>query len=1318
MAPVEVKKGLVTYHYLVDHVPLIEAINNLEKSLPSRLWVVKQAVKCATTTNISANYYYDTNNNKWVLEGTSNGPFPTIDGVTVTPNDRVLIKDQTDTSQNGIYVLDDVGSSNRPFKLSRATDLDENPEFTGNIIIPVLEGQANSSRTFTLTSENVDLSKRDGIAFSEIFLVPGGKVEVSSTDTMADYLQNKIIAGDNITITKQTGADGSEQLSVYTVTSPAFAGITINGPISQSYGSDTQTMLLHTSDFFSDTVISGLLPATSSTLTSDISAGVAYVMGRRIVKGTTSHTYTALKDTYVDLKGDGTYIFTEVDNGADAPPVAPDSIRLAKVITSATAITSVVDLRQLHKIVVDTSGNVGIGTTSPGYKLEVNGDIKGTNLISASLTSGSILFSGSNGLISQDNANLFWDNTNKRLGIGTTIPQAKLHITDSILITGQTNPYYALHYTGDYNFIRWVPATDNNPSYDGIQIRNAANTANKFAVSKGGTIYTADVLQVAGTGNSYIMGNVGIGTNPTNFKLQIDGNTGPNIDNTYDLGSTSYRWKSLYLGGGSLNIDQIGGTNYERLNIGYDTNNNRFQILTTTSGTGTLRPLYLTTGTNNGITIDVSGNVGIGTATPSQKLTVNGKLQIGDDSSPPIAGTIKWNGSNFLGYNGTVWLTLDAQPTSAAGWTADTGRVYLTTASDHVGIGIITYPQEKLVLSQGSNFAVEMSVPTGVTASTSSGGTLNGTYYYKISASDGIGWTILSSEVSATVNGGTTAGTINVSWSAVTGAVKYRVWRGTSSNGENSYYETTSTSIADNGSLTFTSGTPPTATTAYVNKISASGNSWILGNVGIGTSLPGNKFGITITSDDTVPALGSNGGSFALLKKVSNDPGNYGFLMGVLSSGNVFQQVQRIDGTATPYSLLLQPNGGNVGIGITSTPSERLEVNGNIKGTNLISTSLTSGSILFAGSNGLISQDNANLFWDNTNKRLGIGTTTPSQKLTVTGNIGLQAGANAFIGTLDNYTLSLRTNNTDRVFITSTGNVGIGTTTPSYPLHVVSGGTAAVCVTNVNTSASSYGIVSTTCYGWGVWGESSSGTGVYGVGDPQGVAGVGYNAGSRGVVGVSYTASSCGVVGVVFEVSSCGVVGVSCAANSCGVVGWGGNCAYDFYAAGPGTNYGPFTGAHDTIYSQGEFQPGDVVVVKEVRFKRCDGVSSIVPEISQTTIPCDKRVMGVYNVYLGCENCDHWVYKEGYTTQKFNWATVNSLGEGLVKVKENELGNIEIGDLLTTSDVPGFAMKQGDDIVHNYTLGKAAENIDWSTIQVDPEKGFKWTMVAVFYYAG
>uniref|UniRef100_A0A6M3IE19 Putative structural protein n=1 Tax=viral metagenome TaxID=1070528 RepID=A0A6M3IE19_9ZZZZ len=154
------------------------------------------------------------------------------------------------------------------------------------------------------------------------------------------------------------------------------AKLDIAGTLGQSYGNDTQTMLLHTKDWISDTVISGCLPATSTTLISDISAGVAYSQGRRIVKVATSKTYTASKDTYVDLKGDGTYVFTEVLNAAAAPAIAANSIRLAKVVTDATAITSVADLRQLHKIFVNSSGRVGIGTTTPAEKLEVNGHMR------------------------------------------------------------------------------------------------------------------------------------------------------------------------------------------------------------------------------------------------------------------------------------------------------------------------------------------------------------------------------------------------------------------------------------------------------------------------------------------------------------------------------------------------------------------------------------------------------------------------------------------------------------------------------------------------------------------------------------------------------------------------------------------------------------------------------------------------------------------------------------------------------------------------------------------------------------------------------
>ncbi|MDW8225658.1 MAG: hypothetical protein RMK93_06525, partial [Bacteroidota bacterium] len=57
--------------------------------------------------------------------------------------------------------------------------------------------------------------------------------------------------------------------------------------------------------------------------------------------------------------------------------------------------------------------------------------------------------------------------------------------------------------------------------------------------------------------------------------------------------------------------------------------------------------------------------------------------------------------------------------------------------------------------------------------------------------------------------------------------------------------------------------------------------------------------------------------------------------------------------------------------------------------------------------------------------QVGIGVTTPSERLEVAGNIGLRAGAAAFMGTVDNFGLSLRTNNADRVSISTAGDVTV-----------------------------------------------------------------------------------------------------------------------------------------------------------------------------------------------------------------------------------------------------------------------------------------------------
>ena len=101
-------------------------------------------------------------------------------------------------------------------------------------------------------------------------------------------------------------------------------------------------------DLFSDFLISGGVTATSTTLTGVMTPPSAYVTGIRtlIQSGAAqlTFTYAASSDTYNDLLDSGQIVHTAVANGATAPAVTPNSLRLEKVVTSATAITSVTPL--------------------------------------------------------------------------------------------------------------------------------------------------------------------------------------------------------------------------------------------------------------------------------------------------------------------------------------------------------------------------------------------------------------------------------------------------------------------------------------------------------------------------------------------------------------------------------------------------------------------------------------------------------------------------------------------------------------------------------------------------------------------------------------------------------------------------------------------------------------------------------------------------------------------------------------------------------------------------------------------------------------
>ena len=117
-----------------------------------------------------------------------------------------------------------------------------------------------------------------------------------------------------------------------------------------SAGANNQTPFLQAGDMIGAYVVSGLLDTVPSTasLTSTMPGGVAYVQGgsvlQRVVSPGATYTYAASSDTYVDLSYSGVFTYSAVANGATAPAVAADSLRLEKVVTNATQITAVTQL--------------------------------------------------------------------------------------------------------------------------------------------------------------------------------------------------------------------------------------------------------------------------------------------------------------------------------------------------------------------------------------------------------------------------------------------------------------------------------------------------------------------------------------------------------------------------------------------------------------------------------------------------------------------------------------------------------------------------------------------------------------------------------------------------------------------------------------------------------------------------------------------------------------------------------------------------------------------------------------------------------------
>ena len=126
---------------------------------------VKKSCRVATTATLAATY----NNGNGTLTANANGAI-SIDSVTLSANDRVLVKDMSNAVQNGFYKVTQTGDGSSPYILTRTPDSDEASELTGGAFTFVEEGTANADNGYVITtngtptlgSTNIDIEQFSG----------------------------------------------------------------------------------------------------------------------------------------------------------------------------------------------------------------------------------------------------------------------------------------------------------------------------------------------------------------------------------------------------------------------------------------------------------------------------------------------------------------------------------------------------------------------------------------------------------------------------------------------------------------------------------------------------------------------------------------------------------------------------------------------------------------------------------------------------------------------------------------------------------------------------------------------------------------------------------------------------------------------------------------------------------------------------------------------------------------------------------------------------------------------------------------------------
>jgi hypothetical protein len=303
-----------------------------------------EAVHAASVNNLAVIYNNGTSGVGATLTADTNRAFSTIDGESVVLGQRVLIKNQTDEKQNGIYTLTTAGSVSVPWVLTRATDADNNPTGemkTGDFVF-VINGTVNASVGYINNSTaNPIVIGTDNISYTEF----------SAGKTVA--------AGSGLT----EATPGTISVATGGVTSAMIAdGTIVDGDINASAAIAQSKISGLTSD------LAAKAPTANPTFTGTVTvaaSGVAFTDGTQTKEGVPSRTPIIQKTDSYTLSA-----LTERDSLIEVAKSTATTITIPANSTVAYPVGTSIDILQTStgQVTIAGAGGVTVNAT-PGLKL-------------------------------------------------------------------------------------------------------------------------------------------------------------------------------------------------------------------------------------------------------------------------------------------------------------------------------------------------------------------------------------------------------------------------------------------------------------------------------------------------------------------------------------------------------------------------------------------------------------------------------------------------------------------------------------------------------------------------------------------------------------------------------------------------------------------------------------------------------------------------------------------------------------------------------------------------------------------------------------